>query len=102
MRPQVCDAPQVHEQPFFRTRAGGNVRVGRTALGNTDAPGPHVSLHIGHAPDGENGAGAALTPGEARQLAATLLQQAAADDGSSADATTNHVEVSYLGGGLLE
>jgi len=94
---QACDAPQAREQLFFRTRADGDVRVGRTTLGDTGAPGPHVSLHIGHAPDGENGAGATLTPGEARQLAAALLQQAAAA-GGGADATTNHVEVSYLGG----
>jgi hypothetical protein len=67
------------------------VRVGRTTLGDTDTPGPHVSLHIGHAPNGENGAGAALTPGEARQLAAALLQQAAAADSSSAHATNGHV-----------
>jgi uncharacterized OsmC-like protein len=98
MCPQACDEPQAREQPFFRTRAGGDVRVRRTTLGDTDAPGPHVNLHIGHAPDGENGAGTALTPGEARQLAAALLQQAAAADGSSADATNGHVEVSYLGG----
>ena len=98
MCPQACDAPQAREQPFFRTMAGTEVRVGRTTLGDTDAPGQHVSLHIGHAPDGEDGAGIALTPGEARQLAATLLQQAAAADVSSADATSGHVEVSYLGG----
>jgi len=79
MCPQACDAPQAREQPFFRTMAGTEVRVGRTTLGDTDAPGQHVSLHIGHAPDGEDGAGIALTPGEARQLAATLLQQAAAE-----------------------
>jgi hypothetical protein len=77
MCPQVCDAPQARDQPFFRTGAGRDVRVRRTTRGDTDAPGPHVSLHIGHTPDGENGAGATLTPGEARQLAAALLQQAA-------------------------
>jgi hypothetical protein len=75
MCPQGCDAPPVREQLFVRTMAGRDVRVGRTTLGDTGAPGRDVSLHIGHAPDGENGAGAALTPAEARQLAAALLQQ---------------------------
>jgi putative redox protein len=98
MCPQFCDAPQARDQPFFRAGIGGDVRVGRTILGDTDAPGPHISFHIGYTPDGENGAGAVLTPGEARQLAAALLQQAAAADGSSDDATTGQLEVSYLGG----
>ena len=74
------------------------MRVGRTTLGDTGAPGPHVSLRVGHTPDGENGAGPALTPGEARHLAATLLQQAAAAEGGIADATASQVKVSYLGG----
>jgi len=98
MCPQVCDAPQSREQPLFGAKAGGDVRVGRTTLGDTDAPGSRVSLHIGHAPDGENGVGAALMPSEARQLAVALLQQAAAADGGIADARASQVEVSYLGG----
>jgi hypothetical protein len=53
MCPQGCDAPQARDQPFSRTRTGGDVRVGRTTLGDTGAPGPQVSLHIGHTPDGE-------------------------------------------------
>jgi len=55
-------------------------------------------LYIGYAPDGEDGAGAALTPDEARQLAAALLQRAAAAEGGIAGATSGQVEVGYLGG----
>ena len=98
MRPQVCDGPQAREQLLVRTMAGRDVQVGRTTLGDTAAPGRHVSLQIGHAPGGENGVWAALTPGEARQLAVALLQQAAAVEGGIAGATTGQVEVSYLGG----
>lgn len=98
MRPQGCDAPPVREQLFVRTKAGRNVRVGRTTLGDTEAPDLHVSLYIGYAPDGEDGAGAALTPDEARQLAAALLQRAAAAEGGIAGATSGQVEVGYLGG----
>jgi uncharacterized OsmC-like protein len=76
---------------------GGDVRVGRSILGDAEAPGQHVSLRIGPAPDGGDGARAALTPAEARRLAGALLQQAAAG-GRAADATTGQVEVSYLGG----
>jgi hypothetical protein len=97
MCPQVCDPPQAREQLSFRTMGGRDVRVGRTALGDTKAPGRHVSLHLGHAPGGEDGAGAALTPAQARQLAGALLQQAAAEDGT-AGATAGRVEVSYLSG----
>jgi uncharacterized OsmC-like protein len=41
---------------------------------------------------------AALTPPEARQLAAALLQQAAATEQPARDARTGQVAVSYLGG----
>jgi putative redox protein len=98
MCPPACDAAQARERFIFRTTAGRNVGVGRPALDDTEAPGQHVSLHIGHSPDGEDGASAALTPTEARQLAAALLEQAAAAEGQIADATTSQVEVSYLGG----
>jgi uncharacterized OsmC-like protein len=95
MRPQGCDVAR--EQLASRAMGGRDVRVGRTTLGDAAASGQHVSLRIGPAPDGEDGAGAALTPAEARQLAAALLQHAAAG-GSAADAPTGQVEVSYLGG----
>lgn len=99
MRPQLCEPPQAGEQQLiFRTADGSDVWVGRPARGGTEVPGGRVSLHIGHPADGEEGASEALTPGEARQLAAALLQQAAsAEDGPVAGAASQ-VEVSYLGG----
>jgi putative redox protein len=97
MDPHVRDAPQAREQLSVRTTGGRDVRVGPTAPGDTEGSGRHVSLHIGHSPGGQDGARAALTPAQARQLAGALLQQAAAEDGT-ADATANRVEVSYLGG----
>jgi len=98
MRSQLCDAPQARERLIFRTTGGRNIQVGRPALGDTKAPGQHVSLHIGHSPDGEDGVRQALTPAEARQLAAALLQQAAAAEGGTAAGAAGRVEVSYLGG----
>ena len=50
MCPHVCDAPQAPEQLSFQTIGGTDVRVGRTTLGDPGAPGPHVSLRVGHAP----------------------------------------------------
>ena len=50
MCPHVCDAPQAPEQLSFQTIGGTDVRVGRTTLGDTGAPGPHVSLRVGHTP----------------------------------------------------
>ena len=97
MCPYVCDAPQAPEQLTFRTIGGTDVRVGRIAPSGAGAPGRRISLQIGHSPGGADGARAALTPHQARHLAATLLQQAAAAEGGIADVTAGQVEVSYLG-----
>jgi uncharacterized OsmC-like protein len=104
MCPQVRDAPQVRHQLFFRDASGRDVAVGPSVLGDTEAPGRHVSLSIGHTPDGEDGASgedgarAALTPAQARQIARALLQQATVAEGRTADPTPGQVEVTYLGG----
>jgi putative redox protein len=57
-----------------------------------------VSLHIGHPADGEEGGSEALTPGEARQLAAALLQQAAAAESPAGTSAVGRVDVTHLGG----
>ena len=72
--------------------------VGRLAAGDAERPGRSISLDTGRVPGGADGARAVLTPAGARQLAAALLQQAAAAEGGTADATAGQVEVSYLGG----
>jgi putative redox protein len=98
MCPHTCEAPQAPEQLSFRTFGGTDVRVGPTTPGGASAPGRHISLHIGHCAADGDAATAALTPHQARHLAATLLQQAAAAEGGITDATASQVEVSYLGG----
>ncbi len=97
MCPQVGVAPQAREQVAFRTKCGRDVRVGRLALGGSDRPARRVSLGIGHSPGGDDGTWAALTPAEARQLAAGLLRQAAAADRGPADGADGQLGVSYLG-----
>ena len=72
--------------------------VGRLAAGDAERPGRSISLDTGRVPGGADGARAVLTPAEARQLAAALVQQAAAAEGGTADAPAGQVEVSYLGG----
>jgi len=74
------------------------VVVGRLAPGETERPAQGISLDTGRVRGGADGARAVLTPAEARQLAAALVQQAAAAEGGTADATAGQVEVSYLGG----
>jgi hypothetical protein len=74
------------------------VRVGPTTPGGAGAPGRHISLQIGHSPGGNDGGRVALTPHQARHLAATLLQRAAAAEDGAADAPAGQVEVSYRGG----
>jgi len=55
-------------------------------------------LGTGHLPDGGDGTGAALTPAEARQLAAALLRQAAATEHHNGDGGTGRVVAGYVGG----
>jgi uncharacterized OsmC-like protein len=98
MRPHLCDASQPGEQLIFRTADGRDIQVGRPAHGDTEVPGRRICLHIGDSPDGEDGRREALTPAEARQLAAALLQQATAAEGRTADGAASQVEVRYLGG----
>jgi uncharacterized OsmC-like protein len=74
------------------------VLVGRLAAGDAERPGRSISLDTGRVPADADGARAMLTPAEARQLAAALVQQAAAAEGGTADAPAAQVEVSYLGG----
>ena len=98
MRPLACDELQTDDAPLLWTTDSRDVRIGRTAPGETEEPGPRVSLHIGHPPGGENAVKVSLTPGQARQLASALLLQAAAAEGGTADGPAGQVEVSYLGG----
>jgi putative redox protein len=92
------DAPPVGGQLTVRTADGQDVRVGRLALGSAERPAWRISLDVGRTPGHADGAWAALTPAEARELAATLLCEAAAAERPDGDAATSRVEVSYLGG----
>jgi putative redox protein len=98
MRPPLCEPPQAGDQLIVRTADGRDVWVGQPAPGGAGAHGGRVSLHIGHPADGDEAGGEALTPGEARQLAAALLQQAAVAEGPADSPAVSRVEVTYLGG----
>ena len=98
MRPQLCDASQAGQQLIVRTPGGRDIRVGSPADGDTEVPGRRICVHIGDSSDGEDGTREVLTPAEARQFAAALLQQATAAEGRPAAAAASQVEVSYLGG----
>lgn len=71
-------AASAHEHLGFQTSCGRVVAVGWLTLGSADRPARRVSLNIGHTPGRQDGTWAALTPAEARQLAAALLRQATA------------------------
>jgi hypothetical protein len=62
----------------FHTTCGRAVTVGLIAVGDTQRPARRVTVNIGECPDCHDGAWAALTVAEARQLAADLLTQAEA------------------------
>lgn len=70
----------VRHHVSFRTTCGREIQVGHLILGGAPHPAQRVSLVVG-APSGTgDGIWAGLTSGEARQLAAALLLQAAACD----------------------
>ena len=101
MCPLASDAQQADDALLVWTADSEGVRIGRTVPGETEEPGRRVSLHIGHPPGGENAVKVSVTPGQARQLAAALLQRAAAAEGETTDGPdgpAGQVEVSYLGG----
>ncbi len=60
----------------FHTTCGRDVTVGLISVGDADRPARRVTVNIGECPDCHDGAWAALTAAEARQLATDLLDQA--------------------------
>jgi hypothetical protein len=80
MRTRLFGTDRAGEDFRFRTTCGRAIRVGLLALGGARNPVRRVSLDIGPSSDREDGVWAGLTAGEARQLAAALIAQAAAAD----------------------
>src|SRR6516225_3415928 len=98
MATQAYDRQQAAGPAHFWAAGGRRVRVERLDLGDAQRSDHRVSLDIGHLPGQEAGSWAALTPAEARRVAAALLSQAAAADGPESAAGEGRVEVSYLDG----
>jgi putative redox protein len=98
MASQTYDRQETGELTGFWASGGRRVRVGRLDIGDAQRPGHRVRLDIGHLPGQQDRSWAALTPAEARRLAAVLLSQAAAADGPGPAAGEGRVEVSYLDG----
>lgn len=80
MRTPLSGTEYAGEDVSFRTTCGRLIRIGLLTLGGPRRPACRVSLDIGPTPDRADSAWAGLTAGEARQLAAALLAQAAAAD----------------------
>ncbi|MFI8092129.1 hypothetical protein ACIF9R_28035 [Streptomyces sp. NPDC086080] len=68
--------PTAHEGGDMVTRCGRRIAVRRLRLASTDRPINRIALDVGRDQGGEPGTWAALTPGEARDLARLLLLQA--------------------------
>lgn len=85
------------EPVIIHTAPAGGMPVPRLPAGGVEGPPEHASLGAGYLPDGDVDAAATLTPAEARQLAAALLRQAAAEhpDGNPG---TGRVVASRVGG----
>lgn len=71
----------------FRTTCGREIRIGHLILGGGRHPAQRVSLRISAASATDDGIWAGFTPGEARQLAADLLLQAAACEARARETT---------------
>jgi putative redox protein len=99
---KVHDVEQAGRHLLVRTTCGREVRVGLLTLGSTEQPARRVSIDVGHQPGRQDGTWAALTPAEARQLAAALLTQAAASEVPDTTAAAGLVHVSYIDGQLHE
>jgi hypothetical protein len=80
MRTPLSGTERAGEDLSFRTTCGRLIRVGLLTLGSARRPVRRVSLDIGPSADWAGSAWAGLTAGEARQLAAALLAQAATAD----------------------
>ncbi len=76
MATQFPAMPSGHDHLGFRTTCGREVAVGWLTLGDAEWPVRRVTLDVGHSPGRDDGTWAALTPAEARELAAALLTQA--------------------------
>jgi hypothetical protein len=71
-----CDRPPGSEDDRFVTSCGRRIAVRRLRFAATDRPITRVALDVGRDQGGEPGVWAALTAGEARDLARLLLLQA--------------------------
>ena len=79
-RTSGADSTGHHHHVSVRTTCGREIQIGHLALGGGPHPAQRVSLCISAASDAGDGTWAGLTAGEARQLAAALLVQAASCD----------------------
>lgn len=91
-------APHAGEPVIIHTVCDRVIQVPGLPAGGAEGPAQHGGPGIGWRPDGDDGAAAALTPTEARQLAAALLRQAAAAEHPDGDTGPGRVVASYVGG----
>lgn len=71
-----CDGPSGSEDARLVTTCGRSIAVRRLRLVPTERPITRIALDVGRDQGGEPGVWAALTPGEARDLARLLLLHA--------------------------
>lgn len=90
--------PHADEPVSIHLACDGSAQTAALPVGGAKVLAPHASLGLGYVPDGDGDTTAALTPTEARQLAAALLRQAAADEHPDDSRGTGRVVASYVGG----
>ena len=90
--------PHADEPVSIHPACDGSAQTAALPVGGAKVLAPHASLCLGYVPDGDGDTTAALTPTEARQLAAALLRQAAADEHPDDSRGTGRVVASYVGG----
>lgn len=93
-----CGALHAGEPVIIRPDGDAGIQVTGLPAGGAEDLAPHASLGVRHLPAGDDDATAALTPTEARQLAAALLRQAAATEHPDDSPGTGRVVACYAGG----
>jgi len=97
MKPDAGGDARHHDH--LRTSCGRDLTIGRLALGDAAHPAGRVFLDLGGCRDCDGSTWAGLSPDEARQLAAALLAQAAAErDGQDRQDRPGQVTVCHVEG----
>lgn len=96
---ELAGAPAAEsDRRCLRTSCGRTFEVGTMKLGDRQRPVSRVTVRVGQCPHCGDGAWAAMTPAEARELGMALLAEAREAESGDQDLAAGRVEVTSAGG----